>query len=81
MKKMKNKQVKQMMCDLLKSKMKAKGEDYKFKFIDGYLALNYKSSWWSYAPSFGSISIKAMDHWLFIRNHKIEKESWQVTIK
>ena len=34
-----------------------------------------------YAEYRSVVSITAMDHWLFLRNHKIEKESWQVTIK
>jgi len=66
MAKKKNKQVKQMMKDIEKTE---------------YLPTPDGNSGYDVSNLTGIKSLTAMDHWLFLSNHKIEKESWQVTIK
>ena len=71
---MKNKQVKQMMKDVFHSNwFHRRGELLcAIPFAAGSQGVIL-------FDCVGVISITAMDHWLF--SHKIEKESWQVTIK
>ena len=82
---MKNKQVKQMICRLMSNR---DGYDYEWRHYENQGKKNLSAGLFlmpeceSSVVYFGKpISINAMDHWLFLRNHKIEKESWQVTIK
>lgn len=69
---MKNKQVKQMIESVTGCEWNGCYLCHKHEFY-GFIAHSV-----SY---FSVVSITAMDYWLFLRNHKIEKESWQVTIK
>lgn len=78
-KKIKNKQVKQMMVSALSYQSDICNifwDESVLWFDDSSADCEYV-----YQPLLSSVSITAMDHWLFLSNHKIGKESWQVTIK
>ena len=62
---MKNKQVKQMMCDVLEGIiLYHTGEEYRFKFIGGRLSCDYGGGWGfgDAVPFYYPVSIKACNY-------------------